>query len=93
MLVVEPFVLNGYFLLLGGEPDSMDAGLGLIVHHRPDAAPDDALLFNDTSGSLHNRYGARHECLYLIRPDGFIGYRSQPVVPNDFSLYLSHVFN
>ncbi len=47
-----------------------------------------AFLLHDTEGHLHDRYGARHECQYLIRPDGFIGYRSQPVLPTDFGAYL-----
>lgn len=38
----------------------------------------DADVICDGSGELHARYGARGACLYLIRPDGFIGYRSQP---------------
>jgi 2-polyprenyl-6-methoxyphenol hydroxylase-like FAD-dependent oxidoreductase len=32
----------------------------------------------DGDGSGHHRYGARHESLYLIRPDGYVGFRSQP---------------
>lgn len=46
----------------------------------------------DPTGALHDRYGARFECLYLIRPDGFIGYRSQPVLPADFDAYLHSIF-
>ena len=32
----------------------------------------------DASGSIHRRYGAGSECLYLVRPDGYVGFRSQP---------------
>jgi 2-polyprenyl-6-methoxyphenol hydroxylase-like FAD-dependent oxidoreductase len=32
----------------------------------------------DKSGNAHARYGAKGECVYLIRPDGYIGYRSLP---------------
>jgi hypothetical protein len=37
----------------------------------------------DGSGSLHELYGASAESLYLIRPDGYVGFRGQPaeVVP------------
>jgi 2-polyprenyl-6-methoxyphenol hydroxylase-like FAD-dependent oxidoreductase len=32
----------------------------------------------DPDGRLHARYGAGSECLYTIRPDGHVGFRSQP---------------
>lgn len=40
------------------------------------AARQDLLL--DDGGRLHARLGAGAECLYLIRPDGYVGFRSQP---------------
>ncbi len=35
-------------------------------------------IIEDTDGMIHHRYAARGQCLYLIRPDGYIGYRSEP---------------
>lgn len=32
----------------------------------------------DPEGAAHHRYGAAAECLYLIRPDGYVSFRSQP---------------
>ncbi len=32
----------------------------------------------DPEGKAHRRYGAAGECLYLLRPDKFVGYRSLP---------------
>jgi 2-polyprenyl-6-methoxyphenol hydroxylase-like FAD-dependent oxidoreductase len=32
----------------------------------------------DEGGEIHRRYGARSECAYVIRPDGYVGYRGQP---------------
>jgi 2-polyprenyl-6-methoxyphenol hydroxylase-like FAD-dependent oxidoreductase len=32
----------------------------------------------DAKGALHRRYGAGSECLYLVRPDGYVGFRAQP---------------
>lgn len=32
----------------------------------------------DREGAAHHRYGAAAECLYLIRPDGYVSFRSQP---------------
>ena len=36
-------------------------------------------LLTDWELSAHHKYGARGNCLYLLRPDGYIGYRCQPV--------------
>ena len=32
----------------------------------------------DPDLALHKRYGAGTQTLYLIRPDGYVGFRSQP---------------
>jgi 2-polyprenyl-6-methoxyphenol hydroxylase-like FAD-dependent oxidoreductase len=32
----------------------------------------------DPEGKLHARFGAGSECLYVVRPDGYVGFRSQP---------------
>jgi 2-polyprenyl-6-methoxyphenol hydroxylase-like FAD-dependent oxidoreductase len=45
----------------------------------------------DTDGTLYNHYGAGSECLYLIRPDRYIGYRSQAVDTNKFFAYLQQL--
>ncbi len=33
----------------------------------------------DPEQTIHHEYGARGQCQVLVRPDGYIGYRSQPV--------------
>jgi 2-polyprenyl-6-methoxyphenol hydroxylase-like FAD-dependent oxidoreductase len=43
----------------------------------------------DRDGLLHARYGAKYECLFLIRPDGFIGFRSQPALEAPLRRYLA----
>ena len=43
----------------------------------------------DGSGSLHELYGARAETLYLIRPDGYVGFRGQPAEVEPMIEYLS----
>jgi hypothetical protein len=45
---------------------------------RPTEIPEDIAVLNDTLGELEDRYGAETECLYLIRPDLYVGFRSQP---------------
>ena len=46
----------------------------------------------DPDGEVHRRYGASAECLYLIRPDGYIGYRSQPADASALARYLGSIF-
>ncbi|HEX4147573.1 MAG TPA: FAD-dependent monooxygenase, partial [Pirellulales bacterium] len=52
---------------------------------------DERTLF-DTQRMAHDRYGARYECLYLVRPDGHIGFRSQPVDVAAVDRYWSKVY-
>ena len=51
--------------------DARPAELGWGDEH------DGGLVF-DADEALHRRYGATAECLYLIRPDGYVGFRAQP---------------
>jgi 2-polyprenyl-6-methoxyphenol hydroxylase-like FAD-dependent oxidoreductase len=54
--------------------------------------PAGASCLQDPELSLHHRYGAGSECLYLIRPDGYIGFRSLPADRPDLSRYLEKIF-
>jgi 2-polyprenyl-6-methoxyphenol hydroxylase-like FAD-dependent oxidoreductase len=49
-------------------------------------------LLRDPSGEIHRLYGAQAEALYLIRPDGYIGTRSQPASVEQLRAYLCGVF-
>jgi 2-polyprenyl-6-methoxyphenol hydroxylase-like FAD-dependent oxidoreductase len=42
----------------------------------------------DAGGALHRPYGADDETLYVIRPDGYIGFRSQPAAAEPLRSYL-----
>ena len=53
--------------------------------------PRGSLLF-DPEWDLHYRYGAAAECVYLVRPDGYIGYRSQPADGTKLDAYLKTIF-
>jgi 2-polyprenyl-6-methoxyphenol hydroxylase-like FAD-dependent oxidoreductase len=47
----------------------------------------------DSEHVLHQRYGADAPCLYLIRPDGYIGFRSLPARSAYLREYLAkHIF-
>jgi 2-polyprenyl-6-methoxyphenol hydroxylase-like FAD-dependent oxidoreductase len=50
------------------------------------------LVLQDESGTLHKKYGASGASLYLIRPDGYIGFRSQTVTAEPLLQYLSRLF-
>ena len=58
----------------------------------PEELYGNSFVLLDNQGLLHHRYGAGSECLYLIRPDGYIGYRSQPADAGKFLSYLAQVF-
>ena len=49
-------------------------------------------IIADVEGRIHDRYGARAESLYLIRPDGHIAYRSQPADGKKLLEYLDTQF-
>lgn len=59
---------------------------------RPAALNGHARVVLDPEGALHRRYGARSECLYLIRPDGYIAFRSQPADTEKLLEYLQVIF-
>jgi hypothetical protein len=58
---------------------------------RPEALSEDDVLL-DPGGDLHCGFGARAECAYLIRPDGYVGYRSQPAGEAEILDYLRRLF-
>lgn len=58
----------------------------------PPSVPWKGPLLFDREGFLHQIYGARGECLYLIRPDGYVGFRCQPADPQTFAEYMVRIF-
>ena len=47
----------------------------------------------DADRQAHHIYGVRGEALYLIRPDGYIGYRSQPTDEGALLQYIDKIFS
>jgi 2-polyprenyl-6-methoxyphenol hydroxylase-like FAD-dependent oxidoreductase len=45
-------------------------------------------VLRDPHGELHRRYAATGQAAYLIRPDGYVGYRSQPASGVGLSAHL-----
>jgi 2-polyprenyl-6-methoxyphenol hydroxylase-like FAD-dependent oxidoreductase len=56
---------------------------------RPVEIPDDLAVVLDAAGTLEAAYGAQTECLYLVRPDLYIGFRSQPADGDALDAYLA----
>jgi 2-polyprenyl-6-methoxyphenol hydroxylase-like FAD-dependent oxidoreductase len=48
-------------------------------------------LYLDTSADVHYQFGALENSLYIIRPDGYVGHRSQPCHRKLTELYLTSV--
>jgi 2-polyprenyl-6-methoxyphenol hydroxylase-like FAD-dependent oxidoreductase len=60
----------------------------LPTHQIPEAVTWQGSVLLDRQTLCHQHYGASRECLYLIRPDGYIGYRSQSIAISQLKLYL-----
>ncbi len=58
---------------------------------RPRAIGDELPVLLDEHGELEARYGARSECLYLIRPDLYVSFRSQPANGDALAAHLARV--
>jgi hypothetical protein len=58
----------------------------------PTAAPTAAAPLRDSELNLHHRYGADGECLYLVRPDKYVGYRARPADQASLEAYLPRIF-
>ncbi len=60
------------------------------------SAPDELTGYRgvllDTEGAVHQRYQSDLPTLYLIRPDGYIGFRSRPADQTALTAYLTRIF-
>jgi len=59
---------------------------------RPAELPAQERVVLDASKAMHRRYGAGSECLYLVRPDGYVGFRSQPAAWKPLEEHLASIF-
>jgi hypothetical protein len=58
----------------------------------PEELAGDRDVLLDTEGAVHHRYQSDLPNLYLIRPDGYIGFRSRPADQTVLTSYLSRIF-
>jgi 2-polyprenyl-6-methoxyphenol hydroxylase-like FAD-dependent oxidoreductase len=52
----------------------------------------DDIRYDDRTLAFHRRYAVKKPALCVIRPDGYIGFRSQPANPGALADYLHRVF-
>jgi len=86
---------------LGAKFDDLARSFGSRVHCfmvLPDGAVDGIpgdgpmTIVRDVEGALHRRYGATEGRMYLIRPDGYIGFRGDLSCFEALKTYLSRLF-
>ena len=73
-------------------PGWVRAHIVVPAAERPAALDWEGSLILDNEGLCHRRYGAASECLYLVRPDGYIAFRSQPAAAAPLHEYLRRVW-
>ena len=59
---------------------------------RPRPLSWDGRVILDVDRSLHHRFGAGTTCVYLTRPDGYVGYRKEPADAEKLWAYLDRIF-
>jgi 2-polyprenyl-6-methoxyphenol hydroxylase-like FAD-dependent oxidoreductase len=64
----------------------------VISSKRVSNPPEEVVVFQDRDFSLHEKYGAAWPAIYLIRPDGYVAYRSFFVNLPRVRTYLEKIF-
>jgi 2-polyprenyl-6-methoxyphenol hydroxylase-like FAD-dependent oxidoreductase len=67
-------VVRAVLAAIGGDARAILISAGTVDPH----GIWDGIRVSDADGDLHRRYGAEHACLYVVRPDGYVGFRSLP---------------
>jgi 2-polyprenyl-6-methoxyphenol hydroxylase-like FAD-dependent oxidoreductase len=90
---------EGYarFVTLAQQVTSRFPGLvGVYVitpkNQRPSELPEELTVLLDPDGELEGAYAGSTECAYLLRPDLYVGYRSQPADEAKLMSYLKSIF-
>lgn len=80
---------NSITLQYGNQITSYIITAGATV---PDIVQTSAAPLLDPELALQQAYAASPECLYLVRPDGYIGFRSYPADATGLNNYLKSLF-
>jgi len=67
-------------------------GYLVIIADGPPAEAGAAAIMADPTLSVHGRLGAAADTMYLVRPDGYLAFRSEPPDPVALDAYLGQVF-
>jgi 2-polyprenyl-6-methoxyphenol hydroxylase-like FAD-dependent oxidoreductase len=70
----------------------IDAWIVVPRAERPRELAEERVVL-DPQGALHACFGAGAECLYLVRPDGYVGFRSQPADGEALEAYLTRLMS
>ncbi len=69
-------------------PEAVEVSVVTPRATRPSELPESLPVLLDPDGELERAYGAVSECVYLLRPDLYVGYRSQPADEAKVMAYL-----
>lgn len=73
-------------------PDNIRVLVAATGAMPPSANEHNVLVLPDPGGELHQCWHADTRCLYLVRPDGYIGYRAIPASASGLTRYLESIF-
>ncbi|MEZ4299684.1 MAG: FAD-dependent monooxygenase [Polyangiaceae bacterium] len=59
---------------------------------RPSELPAEVAMIADPGARLHSAFEAHAECAFLLRPDGYVGFRCQPAEHAKILGYLGQIF-
>jgi hypothetical protein len=74
-------------------PEDMQTRLVASAKHPSELGRGMSEALLDAEGQARKIYGARGESLYLIRPDGYIGFRCQPAAEAPLLRYVEKIFS
>jgi len=63
----------------------------IIISYSQNEGDGGILNCPDSEGKAHKIYGAKSGCVYVIRPDGYIGYRSHKIDEADIKKYFQGI--
>jgi hypothetical protein len=72
--------------------DYINVSFILPSNSKPGTSAQGGKAYTDADDTTHHKYGADRQCLYLIRPDGYVGFRSQPADVESLMEHLKLIF-